>query len=254
MQASHAAGLWPELRDTQRGLDEFGSRELVTNNAGGEQMSKALKNLFRLRQITVCLILAVYPAANGASAQTQGHFEGDLVLKALPDGRNMQLTQSFNYIDSHNVAWPVPSGTVVDGASIPSAFWSIIGAPYTGKYRDASVIHDYYCETHSRHWKAVHKVFYDGMLARGVNPLQAKMMYLAVYRFGPRWDYDADACFCEGCPSCANPKLKKVKSYAPKYKQNDFDVLKSKMADPGITLSELEDMADYQVNSEIFSK
>jgi hypothetical protein len=199
-------------------------------------------------------MLAAALAANGARAQTQGRFEGDLVLKVLADGLDMQVIQSFNYIDSHGVAWPVPPGTIVDGASIPRAFWTIIGAPYTGKFREASVIHDYYCETHSRHWKAVHKVFYDGMLARGVNSLQAKLMYVAVYRFGPRWDYDADACFCEGCPSCANPKIKKIKSYEPKYKQNDFDVLKGKMTDPELELSDLEALADYQVNSEIFSK
>jgi hypothetical protein len=189
-----------------------------------------------------------------ALAEAQGHFEGELILKALPDGRNMELEQPFKYIDSHSVEWPVPAHTRVDGASIPSVFWSIIGAPYTGKYRDASVIHDYYCQTHSRHWKAVHKVFYDGMLARGVDPIQAKIMYLAVYRFGPRWDYDADACFCKGCPACANPKIKKIKSYQSNYNESDFKDLKSKAMDTKTTLGELEDLADYQVNSEIFSK
>jgi hypothetical protein len=199
-------------------------------------------------------LLAICSVVSTASAETLGHFEGDLVLKALPDGRNMKLLRPFKYIDSHNVAWPVPAGINVDGASIPSVFWSIIGAPYTGKYRDASVIHDYYCQTHSRHWKAVHRVFYDGMLARGVDPIQAEIMYVAVYRFGPRWDYDADACFCKGCPACANPKIKQLKSYQSKYSQDDFEDLKKKIMTSKFALSELEDLADYQVNSEIFSK
>jgi len=188
------------------------------------------------------------------AADAQGRFEGDLVLKALADGRTMELVQPFKYVDSQAVEWPVPSLTHVDGASIPSVFWSIIGAPYTGKYREASVIHDYYCQTHSRHWKAVHRVFYDGMLARRVDPIQAKIMYLAVYRFGPRWDYDADACFCKGCPACANPKIKNVVSYQSNYSESDFAALKSKAMDSKTSLSELEDLADYQVNSEIFSK
>ena len=205
-------------------------------------------------RLAVCAILATSSTASYATAEALGHFDGDLVLMALPDGRNMQLLQPFNYVDSHKVAWPVPAGIKVDGASIPSVFWSIGVAPYTGKYRDASVIHDYYCQTQSRHWKAVHRVFYDGMLARGVDPLQAKIMYLAVYRFGPRWDYDADACFCNGCPACASPKITKFQSYQSKYKQSDFEALKSKVADPQLTLAELEDLADYQVNSEIFSK
>jgi hypothetical protein len=75
--------------------------------------------------------------------------------------------------------------------------------PYTGRYRDASVIHDYFCATKSRHWKAVHKVFLDGMLARGVEKAQAQLMYLAVYRFGPRWDFDVDACYCHRGAQCA---------------------------------------------------
>lgn len=208
----------------------------------------------KLLPAIVCVVLTVCLIAGVAQAKKLGRFEGDLTLRALPDGRSMQLVQPFKYIDSHDVAWSVPKGIKVDGASIPSVFWSIIGAPFTGKYRDASVIHDYYCQTRSRHWKAVHRVFYDGMLARGVDALQAKLMYLAVYRFGPRWDYDADACFCRGCPACANPQIRKIGSYQSKYDPKDFDALKSRMMDPNTTLRELEDFADYQVNSEIFSK
>jgi len=198
--------------------------------------------------------LMILSLSFNTSADAQGRFEGDLVLKALADGRTMELVQPFKYVDSQGVEWPVPSHTHVDGASIPSVFWNIIGAPYTGKYREASVIHDHYCQTHSRHWKAVHRVFYDGMLARRVDPIQAKIMYLAVYRFGPRWDYDADACFCKGCPACANPKIKKVMSYQSNYSESDFAALKSKAMDSKNSLGELEDLADYQVNSEIFSK
>ncbi|MBI1866940.1 MAG: DUF1353 domain-containing protein [Methylocystis sp.] len=188
---------------------------------------------------------------NGAHAEKLGRFDGELILKVLPNGRDMELVRPFNYSDSHDIAWPVPAGTRVDGASIPSVFWSLIGAPYTGKYREASVIHDYYCETKSRHWKAVHKVFLDGMLARGVGAIQAKVMYLAVYRFGPRWDFDVDACFCKGCPVCANPMLKRIPKYQPLYNAADFEELRGKVMEEGLSIEELEDTADYQLNTEI---
>ena len=184
-------------------------------------------------------------------AETLGRFDGDLILKALPNGRDMELVRPFNYIDSRGISWPVPSGTRVDGASIPSVFWSIIGAPYTGRYREASVIHDHYCVTKSRHWKAVHKVFLEGMLARGVDNIQAKLMYLAVYRFGPRWDFDVDACFCKGCPACANPIFKRVPKYQSPYKASEFEELRSKVIENKLSLEELEDAADYQMNTEI---
>lgn len=166
----------------------------------------------------------------------------------------MELVRPFTYIDSKGVAWSVPVGTKVDGASIPSMFWGIIGAPYTGKYREASVIHDHYCATKSRHWKAVHKVFLDGMMARGVETLQARLMYLAVYRFGPRWNFEVDACFCKGCPVCANPILKRVAHYNPKYAAGDFDELRKKLAAGQYTLEQLEDTADYQLNTEILKR
>jgi hypothetical protein len=142
-------------------------------------------------------------------------------------------------------------GTRVDGASIPRPLWSIIGAPFTGRYVEASVIHDHYCDTQARHWKAVHKVFLEGMLARGVDKLQAQLMYLAVYRFGPRWNFDVDACYCKGCPACANPIVKRVVKHKPTYKARDFQELQDKLMTGRFTLEQLEDAADYQLNTEI---
>lgn len=103
----------------------------------------------------------------------------------------MLLKEDFSFIDSFGVTWLVPKGAVVDGASIPKPFWSIIGGPLEGKYRDASVIHDYYCDTwkkHGRPWMSVHKAFYHAMLASDVPQAKAIAMYIAVRQFGPRWN------------------------------------------------------------------
>jgi hypothetical protein len=216
--------------------------------------------LFRPKPLpyTLLCVLIVCAAfilsSNPGQADKLGQFKGDLILKPLSDGRTMELVRPFFYTDSHGVAWPVPAGIRVDGASIPSVFWSILGAPYTGKYREASIIHDHYCATKSRHWKAVHKVCLDGMTARGVDTLQAQLMYLAVYRFGPRWDFDVDACFCKGCPVCANPILKRVPLYNPKYVPEDFDDLRKKLTSRQFSLDQLEDTADYQINTEILKR
>src|SRR4051812_31635812 len=81
----------------------------------------------------------------------------------------------------------VPERTRVDGASIPQALWSIVGSPFTGKYVQASVIHDYYCDVRVRRWQHVHRIFYEAMLVSGVSETRAKIMYAAVYFAGPRW-------------------------------------------------------------------
>lgn len=106
-----------------------------------------------------------------------GFYEGTVVVQLLPDGRLVRLTQPFAYIDIDPFAmrWEVPPGYEVDGASIPQPLWSLVGSPFTGKYRDASVIHDRYCDLKNRPRGAVHRVFYDAMLTSGVSPLRAKL-------------------------------------------------------------------------------
>jgi hypothetical protein len=117
-----------------------------------------------------------------------GRFEGDVVAHWGDDGRLMTLRETFTYIDPINRKWVAPAGTTVDGASIPAAFWSIIGSPFAGKYRNASVVHDVGCDEMSQPWEDVHRMFYDACRCAGVDANQAKVMYYAVYHFGPRWE------------------------------------------------------------------
>jgi Protein of unknown function (DUF1353) len=93
----------------------------------------------------------------------RGRYLGRLILEPLIDGRRMQLVQPFGFLDENQIRWPVPSGTKVDGASIPKVLWPLIGGPFEGKYRYASVIHDYYCDTRLRPWRMVHRVFYNAI-------------------------------------------------------------------------------------------
>jgi len=133
------------------------------------------------------LVLALVTVAWAGGAAT-GRFLSDPVARWEPDGRTMTLIESFEYIDANERSWHVPSGVRVDGASIPPLFWSLIGGPFDGQYRNASIIHDYYCDNRQRRWEDVHRVFYEAMLTSGVSKSKASLMYKAVERFGPRWD------------------------------------------------------------------
>lgn len=116
-----------------------------------------------------------------------GRYEGDLVVLVLDDGRRVKLTQPFAYFDPADLPWPVPRNAIVDGASIPRALWTLIGGPFEGKYRNASVIHDWYCDRRNRPWQDVHRMFHHAMLTSGVDALQARVMYAGVRWGGPRW-------------------------------------------------------------------
>ena len=55
----------------------------------------------------------------------------------------MELLEDFWYEDPKGKRWNTPKGSTINGATIPKALWSIVGPPFVGKYRRASVIHDY---------------------------------------------------------------------------------------------------------------
>jgi hypothetical protein len=116
-----------------------------------------------------------------------GTYVGKVQTEWLDDGRKMKLLSDFSYIDPQGIQWNAPKGSIIDGASIPKIAWSIIGGPFEGRYRNASIIHDVACEEEKKTWESVHEVFYCAMIASEVLPTLALVMYAAVYHFGPRW-------------------------------------------------------------------
>jgi hypothetical protein len=152
-------------------------------------MSNAFRAVFPVVGLVVWTSYACarVPPEQSLSDDTP-RYEGVVRTEWLQDGRTMRLLNDFSFVDAQNRRWKAPAGTTIDGASIPQVLWSA-GGPYEGKYRDASVIHDFYCDEtpKTRTWKAVHRVFHDGMIASGVEKTRALFMYGAVYRHGPRW-------------------------------------------------------------------
>jgi hypothetical protein len=124
-----------------------------------------------------------------AGASKWGHFSGEPVTKWNPDGRSMTLLTELRYTDPHGEVWVAPIGTVVDGASIPRYLWSIMGGPFEGQYRNASVLHDVAYGERKRPWQECDRMFYHAMRCSGVNAVQAKTMYYVLYKFGHHWKF-----------------------------------------------------------------
>ena len=144
--------------------------------------------LTRRSAMLLPLVAPLLTAPTNVSAAAKGEFKGRILAEWLPDNRKMQLAEPFEFISPDGRRWPVPAGTVVDGASIPKVFWSIIGGPFEGAYRGPSVVHDYYCVVRTRGFRDVHRMFHEAMLAAGVGDRRARLMFEAVDRFGPTWD------------------------------------------------------------------
>ena len=116
-----------------------------------------------------------------------GTFQGDVVAKWTDDDLEMELVEDFHFIDANFKRWTAPTGSVINGASIPSMFWSVIGGPFEGRFRNASVLHDAACDVQQESWEDVHRMFYDACRCSRVGIGKAQTMYWAVYHFGPRW-------------------------------------------------------------------
>jgi hypothetical protein len=139
------------------------------------------------RLVVLITAIASASAAPLSDVSGWGHFVGRVRTEWHDDGRTMHLLDNFAYVDNAGSTWTAPKPHKIDGASIPPVFWSFIGGPFEGKYRNASVVHDYECDVKLRPWRAVHRMFYNASRCGGVEETKAKAMYAAVYHFGPRW-------------------------------------------------------------------
>jgi hypothetical protein len=70
-------------------------------------------------------------------------FSGEPVTRWTGE-RNMLLVEALSYGDRKGKIWEAPAGSEINGATIPQALWTSIGAPFVGNYRRATIVHDYF--------------------------------------------------------------------------------------------------------------
>jgi len=208
----------------------------------GRIIDLSRKAFSELADLKTGVINVTVAEAEGQMEQEEyGRYIGTVKAEWLGDGRTMRLLETFTYIDPKGLAWIAPAGSEVDGASIPRVAWSVIGGPFEGKYRNASVIHDVACVQKIRPWESVHETFYFAMLASKVDPVKAKIMYAAVYNFGPRWNI--------GLKSKGISVLSVVAPPERKLEESDFANLKAAIEERESSAKgpmSLEEIRNYQ--------
>jgi hypothetical protein len=194
-------------------------------------------------------------------ALSAGQFTGQLIL--FPEGcqnfapRICKLGSILTYRDPKNMIWQTDqwsgddrkSGTT-DGASIPPWAQKIIGRPYDASYLKAAIIHDHYCfqENHVRSWRRTHRMFYDAMVDLKVSKFKAKLMYYAVFVFGPHWvkivpgENCGENCVKKFALSAFDVYLEKDRFDSPEM-EKQLSELKSQLLQTDLSLQEIEDMA-----------
>ena len=140
-------------------------------------------------------------------------FVGELQLSENPGdptGKTEILGSDFYFIDRTKIVWKAGKGDITDGASIPELFQPIIGGPWELDYLPAAVMHDHYTNKEHivRPWRTTDRMFFQAMLVRHVDVIKAKLMYYAVYIFGPHWDHLKKGIPCG--PNCVFLKSNKT--------------------------------------------
>jgi hypothetical protein len=160
------------------------------NPAGVHPMSRPMKKFLLLLLATMCcgVVVAAEPA----------RFIGKVVVEWLDDDPfipSMRLVENFGFQDASGKTWMVDKGATLDGRSLPLLFRDMFGVAFLGSYRKTSVLYDHYCRTLSAPWRDVQRLFYNASLAEGVDEGEAKLMYMALYAAGMRWEMKSSSCF-----------------------------------------------------------
>lgn len=164
------------------------------------------------------LLLGVLFVTSACDTLRQGHlgsaprgctscFEGlPLSLTKVPGSvpEERRLNTDLSFVDAKGLVWKADAGDVTDGASIPSIFLPITGPRFERHFLPAAVIHDHYTDKLHlvRSWQSTARVFHEAMLANGTPVKKAKLMFYAVYVFGPHWGALNPGTYCG--PNCVN--------------------------------------------------
>lgn len=192
-----------------------------------------------------------------------GEFIGDFRLKPNPSdssGLTRVLHHDFYFKDDADFVWKANAGNVTDGASIPAELQLLIGRPFDEGFVRAAVIHDHYCDKERknrvRNWRSTHRVFYEMLRTSHVPLVKSKVMYYAVYAFGPKWGYLDQGDICgANCINNVRPRYFEKMTYS--FDEATVDELQSIVeaveSDPNISLDALDNIAEaYHGNNRSF--
>src|SRR6266571_4473956 len=172
-----------------------------------------------------------------------GYYRGAPVTRWEPDGRTMTLLSELRYTDPQGAIWIAPAGSQVDGASIPRSLWSVMGGPFEGKYRNASVLHDVAYEQRNRPWQDCDQMFYNAMRCSGVSAVEAGTMYYALRKFGHHWKAPKDEPVKVGDEMVA--RAEEVRPAIP-VNRGDIDATRDWIRNSEPSLQQIEQRADAE--------
>ena len=122
-----------------------------------------------------------------------GCFLGAAVIDFEENGMAMRLRNHLMFRDAQGRLWSAPRGTVSRGGCLPPGVWNLLGPPFLGLHREASIIHEHYCQQRAGHPEEVHQMFYEACRASGVPDPLAKAALRELRSHGADWSDPSEA-------------------------------------------------------------
>ena len=130
---------------------------------------------------------------------TDSKFVGSGQIEKLDDDSfvpHFRLIDELGFEQADGEVWVTPSNAIVDGRSVPLLFNKLIGNPFDLDFRKTAITYDFAVKSKFHPWKSAQRMFYDGAVTEGVDPVKAKVMYTLLSASGSRWaQHSPDGCF-----------------------------------------------------------
>jgi hypothetical protein len=152
----------------------------------------------RARIVRRVVLVAAVCIASAALSAGPARFAGRVVLEVVEDiefNHKLRLLEDFSFQDEQGTVWHASKGAIIDGTSVPRGLRAIPGLPFEGDYRKASVVHDFQVRAKTRPWREVHRMLYRASLVEGLSEPEAKLVYMAAYAGGGRWELHPSSCY-----------------------------------------------------------
>jgi hypothetical protein len=163
---------------------------LTNRNINYKTMYALILSCYRSLQVRLFIFSTLTFLITAGWTQLNGQFIGKNEAEWInteEGNRQMKLLNDFGYVDAKGKTWQVASGSLIDESLIPKSLWNRVGSPLTGDYRDAAIVHNYYCKSWNENWYATHEMFYEACLTAGLPQTKAKLLFATVYANVPRW-------------------------------------------------------------------
>jgi len=163
------------------------------------QFSGTISSTTRLVISIVLATLTVETSFAGTDELVAGAFDGTAIIERLDGGPfspQWRLTEELLFRRASGEVWVTPSGAMLDGRSVLKLFVQLIGQPFESAFRKTAISYDYAVKSKYHPWRDAQRMFYEGAVAEGVVPIDAKVMYLLLSASGTRWAlHGPNSCF-----------------------------------------------------------